>query len=334
METTESQNTLLTPSLRALLTDIIDYAGLFPPAELRLHEALRNYEQYRHDVEAWMLARFVIPVGRLDELNAFAQLFRGPEPFLFSVLGAGGATSDAFVDAFARDLDALQQFHTDHHDRVQADVMEVRLPAELVEASASAMRDFFDRVHRQLLATGTAQLDVFYEVPHTTAPDALRALLATMADQNSLQAVPARSTIGLKVRCGGTVPEEFPPVQHLARAIAGCRNAGVRFKATAGLHHPVRHYSETYETPMHGFLNLFGATVLAVEHDLSEDGIQAILLEEDPEAFQFTKKALKWRDLAASMDTIHYVRDQLAISFGSCSFDEPRDHLKELELIR
>jgi len=38
--------------------------------------------------------------------------------------------------------------------------------------------------------------------------------------------------------------------------------------------------------------------------------------------------------MAASLDTIHYVRDELAISFGSCSFDEPRDHLKELELIR
>jgi hypothetical protein len=334
METTESQNTLLTPSLRTLLADIIDYAGLFPPAELRLHEALRNYEQYRHDPEAWMLGRFVIPVGRLDALRAFPKLFRAPDPFSFSVLGSGGATADAFVEAFARDLDALQRFHTDHHDRVQADVMEVRLPAELLDAPGSALRDFFDRVHRQLLATGTAQLDLFYEVPHSTAPSVLPALLAAMADQNSLQAVPPRSTVGLKVRCGGEQPAAFPSVEHLARIIAGCRNAGVRFKATAGLHHPMRHYSETYETPMHGFLNLFGAAVLAVEHELPEDSIQAILREDDPDAFQFTKEALKWRDMAASLDTIHYVRDELAISFGSCSFDEPRDHLKELELIR
>lgn len=334
METTESPDTQLTPPLRALLADIIDYAGLFPPAELRLREALQNYVQYRQEPEAWMLGRFVIPVGRLGDLTAFAKLFRAPEPFSFAVLGTGAPAADAFVEHFDRDLDRLHQFHVDHRDRVRADVLEVRLPADVLEGSAAGLRDFFDRVHRRLLAAGTAQLDVYYEVPHPIAPDVLRNVLAAMADHNSAQAVPVRSTVGLKMRCGGTRPDAFPPAEHVARVVAGCRDAGVRFKATAGLHHPVRHYSETYEAHMHGFLNVFGSAALAVEHGLDAARIETILLDENPDAFQFTKDTLSWRDLAVPLGTIHYVRDQLAMSFGSCSFDEPRDDLKELELIR
>jgi hypothetical protein len=334
METTESSNTLVTPSLRSLLSDVLDYAGLFPPAELPLREALRNYEQYRHDPEAWMLARFVIPVGQLADLTAFSKLFREPEPYSFSVLGTGGASPEAFVEAFARDLDTLRRFHTDHRDRVLADVMEVRLPPSLLDAPAPAVRSFFERVHRELVASGMAQLDLFYEISHPITRDRLQSVLAIMADHNSTQAVPARSTVGLKIRCGGTSPDAFPPVEHLARIIVGCRNAGVRFKATAGLHHPVRHYSETYETPMHGFLNVFGAAALAIEHELSEEGVRAVLLEDDPDAFQFTKEAFIWRDREVPVDTILYAREHLATSFGSCSFDEPRDDLKELELIR
>lgn len=333
METTEPSETLLTPSLRALLKHVIDYAGLFPPAALSLHESIRNYAQYRHDPEAWMLGRFVLPVRQMDELASFSKLFREPQPFLFSVLGRGGNSPEAFLDHFDGDVDTLQHFHADHRDRVRADVLEVPLPADILDAPSAALRTFLGDVQRRLVMAGTAKLDLFYEVPHSIAPAQLRAVAAALADHNSAQAVPARSTVGLKIRCGGTTPEAFPPDAHLVHVIAACRDAGVGFKATAGLHHPVRHYSETYESIMHGFLNVFGAAALAVEHNLDDGGILAVLQEDDPEAFQFTKEQFVWRDLPASLGTIHYVRDRMALSFGSCSFDEPRDDLKELELI-
>ncbi len=336
METAESPDTLLTPPLRTLLADIIDYAGLFPPAELRFHEALQNYVHYRQGPEAWMLGRFVLPMSRLDELAPFSNLFRtgAEEPYAFSVLGEGGASPDAFLDAFAREVDVLQQFHADHLDRVRADVMEVRFPVSLLDAAPAEIRTFLDDVNRRLVMAGTARLDLFYEVPHDIAPAALRALAAALADHNNAQDLPARSTVGLKIRCGGSTPEAFPPDEHVVQVIAACRDAGARFKATAGLHHPIRHYSETYESIMHGFLNVFGAAVLAFEHDLDEGGILAVIQEDDSEAFQFTNDHFIWRDVPASVDTIQHVRDELALSFGSCSFDEPRDDLKELELIR
>src|SRR5690606_2555673 len=64
-----------------------------------------------------------------------------------------------------------------------------------------------------------------------------------------------RDAVGLKFRCGGVTPDAFPSPEALGRALAACRDAGAPFKATAGLHHPVRHFSAEVGAPMHGFLN-------------------------------------------------------------------------------
>ena len=56
-------------SLRALLSGVVDYAGLFPPAGLPLDQAIRNYARYRQGSDAWMLGRFVIPAARLAEFG-------------------------------------------------------------------------------------------------------------------------------------------------------------------------------------------------------------------------------------------------------------------------
>ena len=57
-------------SLRDLLSGLIDYAGLFPPAALDMPAAAREYAEYRESEYRWALGRFVIPVARLDEFEA------------------------------------------------------------------------------------------------------------------------------------------------------------------------------------------------------------------------------------------------------------------------
>jgi len=59
-------------AIRALLWDLIDYAGLFPPAELGMMSAVRNYNDYRNGEYSWALGRFVVPAARLDEFGSFA----------------------------------------------------------------------------------------------------------------------------------------------------------------------------------------------------------------------------------------------------------------------
>lgn len=334
MESTDSSDSLVTPSLQALLHESLDYAGLFPPADLSLRRALQNYARYRDEQEEWMLSRFVLPVRRLPDLTSYRELLKKGDPYQFSVLGTGGGDADTFLAAFARDLDVIESFGTDHPERTQVDVMEVALPDSLIGASQADLSSFLEAVNRKLITSGTAKLDLFLEIPVQHAPlKSLSALCAAVADHNSQQAVPARTLMGLKMRCGGAEPADVPAAGDAAALIAACRDAGVSFKATAGLHHPVRHYDEGLDTEMHGFLNIFAAAGLAAEHTLDRADIQAILREESADHFRFLKNALSWRNLTVPLDGIRHARDTLAVSFGSCSFEDPIDHLRDLELL-
>jgi hypothetical protein len=334
MESPDVSPDLVPPTLKALLGEILDYAGLFPPADLSLAQAIHNYADYRDEPEAWMLSRFVLPVRRLPDLTPFQGFFSAEAPYRFSVLGTGGDAPDTFLDAFARDLDVIDTFDEEYGGRAQVDVMEVPLPATLVGSNQSDLESFFDALDRRLVETGTAKLDFFFEVPmRSNAVNNLPALCAAVAEYNSRQALPARSEMGLKMRCGGAEPSDVPSVEHAARLITACRDAGISFKATAGLHHPLRHYDDGLDTEMHGFLNVFGAAVLAEEHELSTDDVQMILSEETSNNFRFEKESFSWRNLSASLDDIRHTRDTLARSFGSCSFEEPVDHLRDLDLL-
>ncbi len=334
MESTDPSDALVTPSLRTLLHEILDYSGLFPPADLSLYRALQNYAEYRQEQEAWLLSRFVLPVRRLPDLTAHRPLFKEGDPYAFSVLGTGGATPERFLEAFERDLKVIDTFDEDHKGRAQVDVMEVPVPDTLVDGSQADLASFLDALNRKLVAAGTAKLDLFFELPlRSDTMNGLSGICAAVAEHNSQQAVPPRTVIGLKVRCGGAEPGDVPAVDDLAALIVACRNAGISFKAAAGLHHPVRHYDDGLDTEMHGFLNILAATALAAEHGLEHPDVQAVLLEDIADNFRFLKEALAWRDLTVSLDGIQHARDTLALSFSSSSFEEPVDHLRDLELL-
>jgi hypothetical protein len=83
---------------------------------------------------------------------------------------------------------------------------------------------------------------------------------------------------------------------------------------------------------MHGFLNVFGAGVLAYARGLNAEQLLPIVQEEDPAAFRFDDTGFQWRDVRASIEEIVTAR-QRVIAFGSCSFEEPRDDLHALGLL-
>ena len=108
---------------RAFLADLIDYAGLFPPADLDLAPAVRNFAAYRGGADAWMLGRFIVPAGRLGDLDAHADAFSAAPPARFSVLGhapdAGGA--EAWAAAARRTLADARAFERRHDGRAVCD---------------------------------------------------------------------------------------------------------------------------------------------------------------------------------------------------------------------
>jgi hypothetical protein len=141
-----------------------------------------------------------------------------------------------------------------------------------------------------------------------------------------------------KVRTGGVVPEAVPETADLARFVAACAAAFVPFKATAGLHHPVRaEHALTYarDSPravMHGFLNVFSAAAFARARAPLAD-LEAVLDEQDPSAFRLGDEALAWRHLRVPSDALAATRAGFACSFGSCSFAEPVADLRALGIL-
>lgn len=137
-----------------------------------------------------------------------------------------------------------------------------------------------------------------------------------------------------KIRTGGLKPEAIPAPAAVAAFINACADRKLPFKATAGLHHPIRSEQPlTYEANapravMHGFINVLMAAAFAFH---GERNIQAIIEETDPKAFSFDENA-HWRDKSLSLEQIREAR-KFIHSVGSCSFEEPVQDLKKLGLL-
>jgi len=145
-------------------------------------------------------------------------------------------------------------------------------------------------------------------------------------DDAGLDAVAERGA-GAKVRCGGPTPDMYPSPAELAHFITGCRDRGLAFKATAGLHHPVR------DGIAHGFLNLLGAAVLAHADGAEPRELVTVLLEQDARSFGVTDEAFTVQGRAFGTEAVAATREALFSGFGSCSFSEPVEDLRGLRLL-
>lgn len=296
-------------AVAALFENLIDYAGLFPPATLDMQPAVDNYAAYVASDDQWMLERFVVPVGRLEEFEraAAGKLPTGEtdEPWPLSVLVA-----PAGDPRLADDLEAVVAFNARHCEPGDGlaiiDVIELRGDdAEAIDATLDMLPD---------------ELFPFFEFDW--AGD-IRGLVTTLVGGDA----------GAKIRTGGVTPESIPPIDRVAMFIDVCAECDVPFKATAGLHHPLRHHDETVGATMHGFLNVFVAGVLATQHGVEAEGLEPILAAESVDAFTLTADEVGFGELTCVRDEVEDARLGFCISFGSCSFDEPREDLRRLGLL-
>ena len=250
---------------RAFFEALIDYAGLFPPAQLPMREAAANYARYRESPESWMLAKFVVPIARANDVDL---------TFPLSVLSSGDFAADAQLLEKLPNAGAIE-IKTSHASQIE-----------------SAMWSL------------PKNIDKYFEITDLS-------LIPVIADYS------ARA----KIRTGGVTPDAFPSAEYIAQFLIACARENVAFKATAGLHHPLRCYRPlTYSSDapagwMYGFLNVFAAAALA--RDASIDDLRPVLLAENLDGIP--QAAMRQRGLA--------------ISFGSCSFEEPVADLKALGIL-
>jgi hypothetical protein len=220
-----------------LLRGLIDYAGLFPPASLTMTAAAANYDAYLGSEEKWILGRFILPVSRLDEFEeAFVGLPMakgriGFEKWPLSVIPG----SDV-----AADIETIRKFNarTSNVSRGR------EVAVESVEVKVAGAEET-----KRLAEIIPPELTTYFEIPWSDCSQCVRAL--------------AGSGGRAKIRMGGETADKFPAPPSVIEFVRRCAAAKLAFKATAGLHHPLRSlhpFTDQPESPagmMHGFLNVF-----------------------------------------------------------------------------
>jgi hypothetical protein len=247
-------------ALRALLTDIVDYAGLYPPAALPLQEVEDRYQVFLASPDRWILNRLVLPADKLTGIQPDWRI-------------------TALVDGEPGPL------------APQVEALETR---------------------------GTARLSL---ITYCEAP---------------IEAIEPGAFA--KIRTGGVTPDAIPPIEALTDFLMRAAARRIPFKATAGLHHPLRseraltYADDAPRAVMHGFLNLFIAAAFAWA-GVDAGAVAEILGETEAAAFGFRDEDLSWRGHKLSTVDVAEARRSFAHCFGSCSFQEPLADLRELGLL-
>lgn len=302
------------------MSRLVDYAGLFPPASLDMASAVANYDRYRRQADVWMLGRFICPADRLEEMRAcLPDDFASGGAWECSVLVGHPSDPGEALARLARQLGLIRKVVGDHRGQLVVPALEMPIPAAAVAEVVSFLAEL-----QGVFAGGSGTgRDLYLEVPAGADP---------ATDGMVLDAI-ARSGFRAKFRCGGVTPEAFPSLDRLAGVIATVARLELPLKCTAGLHHPVRHQAIEPPVMMHGFINVFGAGLLAYDQNLETGIIRDCLAETDPAAFRFSDGAFRWRDHEVAAEAVARWRDRMLSGFGSCSFDEPREDLRGLGLL-
>ena len=291
-------------SARALLNGLIDYAGLFPPAGLPMRDAVLNYAGYQRRPDSWALGRFVVPVARLAEFEvAVGEMSErdrlGARWPLTGLLGTEVRSELSLVEAFSERY---------LHGGPELLSLETRVanPGEIAS----------------LRALVPPRYELYLELP-LTGP--LEPLL------EALVAVGARA----KIRTGGIQAADIPPVAAVLGFLSAAARQRVPFKATAGLHHPVRGPAPlTYQpgsalATMLGYLNVFLAAVALWRGDRPEQAAR-LLEAEDRTTLEVGGESIRWVGVELRREEIAKARREFALAVGSCSFTEPVEEIETL----
>ncbi len=332
----------MTKALSAILHELIDYAGMFPPAKLPLETAFSKYLNYRTAPEQWMVSRFICPIGQFSELvDIISDPAKPIGKIRLAIIGEEHGHHDS-TNSIAQDLSIIAKLAALHTRSIQFDTYETKLSIHLIDQlSRDPFRDevspklsqFGDHVVNALSTVKTGSLECLFELPFngfTVAASTFTIVIDELIRINHrLEALNISARVGVKLRCTG---DRMPASYMIANVLKQCADKKIPFKATAGLHHP---FFSNHRTERHGFLSLFCTGLIAATHpELSDEYLAEIVACDKPELFVFTDDEFVWDGkYHVSTDQISELRKSIFLSFGSCSIDEPRDDLRALNLI-
>jgi len=260
-----------------------------------------------------MLGAFVLPTEQFDATKRLLSQFDAQHPLRVAALGPKTASTDAFLEALDDADAAIRSLSRHNVDLISISHLEMFLPHDVDLTSLQEAKSIL------------GDLPVFWEA----SPDRAEQTIALLAESNSDADL---ATFGYKLRTGGVTADAFPTSMQIAKALVTPATHQLPIKFTAGLHHPLRQYREEVQTKMHGFLNVLGAAVLAAEHRWDTNQTAMMLEDENLESFSFAEDFFGWREWRIDTKRLQY-RRRFVVSFGSCSFDEPREDLRALKLL-
>jgi hypothetical protein len=290
----------------AAFAALVDYAGLFPPAKRSMQDAVDEYLALRDGNHAWVAGRFLCRASQLTELASVATTtFRSGEPpwEVAVVFDLPPGESAALAIDFQAEMDPV----------MTVAAAEARLPG----ATPSATDALLDA----MLSVATDVVPFIEVNRDTSITDQVDIIADALGRRNRIG--------GAKLRCGGLTKDLFPSSAEVAEFIVTATRRRLPFKATAGLHQPIRHFDDSIGIERHGFLNILMAAVLA-ESGMDLDAVEEVIADTDPKAFSVSTAFASWRDHEIPGSALRRVRRDGFVAYGSCDFDEPTDALQEL----
>lgn len=317
-------------TIKLLFRDAVDYAGLFPPASLSLADTVINFNRYLLSSAEPMLGRLVVPVDQLDALQQTVDELISPVADLAPVWRISALVpplnQPTEIDAWEQAIREVNGFNADRPSH----------PVQRMRVDSLEAKIDLDQIGLETIETLPIDCPLFIEVD--LHRDIERQIIQ-IRDWND-QPQPGNHATQecrwlAKIRTGGVTAEQIPSLADVASFIVNCARYQVPFKATAGLHHPLRNeYRLTYQPnppigTMHGFVNVFVAALLTVEHDLPTEVVQQILNDREPRNFRMDPQGIGWGEWAIPVARIAELRTKSVQSFGSCSFTEPSEELAQ-----
>lgn len=290
----------------AAFAALIDYAGLFPPASLSVEQAVGEYRRIRAQDHQWVVGRFLCRASQLTDLAGVAtSTFRsGDAPWEIGVIfDLGPGESAALSNDFHAEMDPAMSI--------------TATEAKLDESTPHAVELLLDAM-LSVAPDVVPYIEVDRKEP---IGEQVGFIASALRDR--------RRVGGAKIRCGGITPDLFPAPQEVAIFIAACADQRLPFKATAGLHAPIRHFDDALGIERHGFVNILLAGALA-EAGANIDTLEEVVADANPDSFSISVAFASWRDLEVPGSAIRRMRRTGFISYGSCDFDEPIEALEQL----
>ena len=278
-------------AIERLLTGLIDYAGLYPPASLDMRSAVENYLKYKAGKHAHALGRFIVDVNRIDELCG----------------AAGGDLKNlklSLIIAPDSDMNRLSELRS-QGVRIEAVEMKPASVHELGEIAKNIPPD----------------VERYIELPINSIDDAALAAIGASGARLKLR---MGGVVSDAFPSTQAVSRALAALARHRLAFKG--TAGLHHPIRA--FHRLTYAADSPTGLMHGFVNLVCAAAL-IHFGGDAATAQELLDEHDPHAWHLTRDEITWRLHRWSGDQLSETR-KIFVSFGSCSFEEPIRDLEAL----